>query len=146
MTTQNMIYPGVHSTASVETIFINGYRLDICEVNAAHFDLLYNGNNASKPMARYFLEIEGRHIVSYKAAEGFFNQFGDCRWDFFCRAKSDIKKHVQDFEAIIADCISMSAKIESKPAMAAMILPKLEYKKTRLLERFGIKFNYEHHK
>ena len=120
--------------------------MDNCEVNAAHFDLLYNGNGASKPMARYFLEIENRHIVSYKTAEDFFNRFGECRWDFFCRGKSDIKKYVQDFEAIISDCISMSGKIASKPAMAAMILPELEYKKTRLLEIFGVKFNYEHYK
>lgn len=146
MGTQAMIFPGVHSTQSVETIFIEGYRLDICEVNPAHYDLLYNGTGASKPMGRYFLEVENKHIVSYKTSEGYFAQTGQCRWDFFCHAKSDIKKQVQEFESLISDCIFISAKIAAKPAMSSMLLPKLEYKKTRLLERYGVKFNYNNHK
>jgi len=140
MATKNMIFPGSHSTANVETVFVSSYRLDICEVASNHFEFLYNENKHSKPMGRYFLEVEGKHIVSYKISEDYFNTTGECRWDFFCRSKSDVKKMVQEFEALIADCASLSAKITQKPAMESMIFPKLKYKSDRLLQRFGVRF------
>lgn len=139
MTTQTMIYPGVHSTESVETIFIDGYQINICEANAAHYEYLQNDGRSRKPMGRFFMEVEG-HIVNYNIAADYHAKTGECRWEFFCKQKCDIKSWVSDFEETLDAAKSMAARINAKPVIATMIQPKLDMKIARLRDRYGVTF------
>lgn len=132
-----MIYPGIHSTANVETIFVDGYQVNICEVAPSHYEYLLPNGAWAKPGGRYFLEVEG-FIVNYNYAARYHMKTGECRWDFFCVAKSDVKSWVNDLEKMLSDIEAWKNKMAKMPYAKSMVLPKIESTAKRLRERFGI--------
>lgn len=130
-----MIFPGAHSIKSVETIFVDGLRFDICEVAEHHF--CYITSRTGKPQNRYFLDCEGT-IMFYNYAVEYHAATGQCRWDFFTRGKSDLKKEIAQFEERYKTLESLRDKLANKPAMAGLLQPKIDWIASCIKERYGI--------
>lgn len=133
----SMIFPGNGATVNNETIFVEGFRFDICEVAPSHYEYLNPGTTtrgASKPASRFFLSVEENFIVNYQIAVKWHSQTGQCRYDWFCAAKSDCKRWIADFEKELAIIERAAPKTEEGIA-------KLQAKKNWVKERFGIRLS-----
>ena len=110
-----MIYPSNTAAPSIETIFVNGVRFDLCEVCREGYNML---NDAKY---RFFVVVEESHIINYEGAEKWFNATGETRWGLFCYTKADCKKYVSQFEEYGDTIKRLSVKSDSV---------KGEYKRT----------------
>lgn len=135
---ENMIYPGLHSTAKVETFFVEGIQINICEVAPSHYEYLICSHPGKKPAGRYFMEVEGL-VVNYAHAKELHSKIGQCRWDLFCADRAFFMVKVKEVEQLLATVASITSRIEQKPATRGMIEPKLIAAKKRLLDHYGIK-------
>lgn len=129
----NMIFPGNSAVVNNETIFVEGFRFDICEVAPSHYEFLNVGTakGSSKPAGRFFLSVEESHIVNYNIAADWHSKTGECRYGFFCASKSDCKRWISDFEKEFAIVSKSNPKTEEGIA-------KLKSKKNWIKHRYGI--------
>ena len=137
MATQ-LFYPSADSAPSIETIFIDGHRFDICEVQECHFDLLLPAGNFKKPGGRFFVAVENDFIVNYRHTEKLHAAGIENRWDFFCLAKSDCKDIIKQFEEAVKSLNSMRASLDKHPKMAYTLQPRIDAKINSIFERYGL--------
>ena len=92
-----MTYPSATAAPSIETLFVNGFKFDICELDKSAYNMI-----ADKKF-RFFLCCEDQ-IIGIDSANKYFEKTGDVRWDLFCFSKSDcmdrINKVQSDLETI----------------------------------------------
>lgn len=136
----NLLYPGSDSAKSIETIFIDGYRFDICEVIPALYEYLAPKGKFSKPMARFFVEVEERHVVRYHHTEKLHLAGCENRWDMFCMGKAEAFAMIAAFETMLTDYNRMSTTLQNKPHFAFNLQPKIDSLKTRAADIYGIQF------
>lgn len=137
----NLLYPGSGSATSIETIFIDGYRFDICEVMSHCYEYLAPKGKYSRPMARFFVEVEERHVVRYDHTEKLHLAGCENRWDMFCMGKAEAKAKITAFETMLTDYNRMSTNLKNKPHFAFNLQPKIDSLKTRIFEIYGIKLS-----
>ena len=89
---KDMVYPSATAAPSIATEFVNGIKFDICEVDKAAYNMLYNKAN------RFFLCVDD-NIVGIESAEKFAAATGEVRWDLFCCTKSDCLSKIKAFQA-----------------------------------------------
>ncbi len=135
----NLLYPGSGSATSIETIFIDGYRFDICEVMSHCYEYLAPKGKYSRPMGRFFVEVEERHVIRYHHTEKLHAAGMENRWDFFCMDKSSAKAKVAEFETMPNDYNRLVDALEKKPMFTFSLQPKIDSLKTRIFEVYGIK-------
>jgi hypothetical protein len=125
-----MTYPSATVAPVVYTDFINGVKLDICEVDRACYDLLYNTT------ARYFLVVDDEHICFYASAEEYFKKTGECRWDLFCCTKQYCKDMIKSFSDA-HDVIERHLSRAEKPAFKVLATIEADKVRARMIKTFG---------
>lgn len=130
---EDMIYPSTSCAPVVYTEFVNGIRFDVCEVIPQCFEYLCDKKY------RFFLSVEDMHIISYSAAEKWFEHSGDTRWDFFCSTIGDVKSWIKDYEKTYDQVKRWNELVMQKPGIKPMILPKISAANQYCLNRFGVK-------
>lgn len=125
-----MTYPSETVAPSIHTDFVNGIKFDICEVDKACYDMLYNKT------ARYFLVVEDAHICFYASAEQYHAQTGECRWDLFCRTKQECKDLIKTFSDAY-DVIERHLARAEKPAFKVLATIDANKVRERMIKTFG---------
>jgi len=103
-----MIYPSNTAAPSIVTEFVNGIKFDVCEVDSAAYDMLFN------KASRFFLCCED-NIVGIEFAEEYAAKTGEVRWDLFCGTKSDMLNKIKSAQADL----EAFEKWNSKPGFLA---------------------------
>lgn len=131
----NMIYPGNGATLKTETFFVDGVKFDICEVHPSHYEYLskLTAKGSSKPSARFFLAVEDSHVVRYNHAEFYFQQTGECRYDFFCMGRAECKGLISMFEKEVDLINSANPKTDEAAK-------RLQGRKDRINKLFGTNY------
>ena len=125
-----MTYPSATVAPVIHTDFINGVKLEICEVDKACYDMLYNTT------ARYFLVVDDEHICFYASAEEYHSKTGECRWDLFCRTKQECKDLIQVFSNAY-DVIERHMARAEKPAFKVLATIEADKVRARMIKTFG---------
>ena len=131
MNKEQMIYPSETAAPSVYTEFINGVKFDICEVYKGCYDLL------NSPKYRFFVCVEDNHICGYESADKFFASTGECRWDIFCKTKSDCKILIQEFSKSHDMIEKLLKRAENKPTLKRSSMGKVNSIRERMISIFG---------
>lgn len=125
-----MTYPSTSVAPSIHTDFINGVKFDICEVDKACYDMLYNET------ARYFLVVDDEHICFYDSADDYYTKTGECRWDLFCRTKQECKDLIKIFSDA-HDIIERHLLRSEKPAFKLLATIDADKVRARMIKTFG---------
>lgn len=86
-------FPGETVTPSVETIYIEGYKFDICEFNTD----IARSEFKVKKAARFFLIVEDS-FYNYSTLERGMSLIGVDIWETYCASKAEINALIKDFE------------------------------------------------
>lgn len=125
-----MTYPHETVAPSIHTDFINGVKLDICEVDKSCYDML------SSSKARFFVCVEDNHICFHEAAEKFFNATGECRWDFFCKTKAECLDLINQFSDAYDSIEKWMERAERTPALKRSSMEKVNSIRTKMMNIF----------
>lgn len=134
-----ILFPGNGSADSIETIFVDGYRFDICEVKPDFYEYLAPSGKFKQPAERFFVEVENKHIINYAHAERLHLIGVKNRWDIFCTGKSVVKRYITMFETYLADYKRMTELLDTNPKFTYSLQPKIDFLKSSVLEVYGIK-------
>ena len=104
-----MTYPSPSVAPSVYTAFVNGIKLDICEVIPAAYDMLLS------KQYRFFLCVEDDFICKYKYAQKLFDKTGEDRWDMFCMTKSECMDLILKFNGHYEKIVLIEQQSIDKP-------------------------------
>ena len=125
-----MIYPSPTAAPSVETLFVNGVKFDICEVDKAGYDMLLSPRN------RFFICVEDNHICGYEIAEKFFQKTNEIRWDLFCKTKGECISLVHEFSNAYDSIIKLNQRAKEKPLLKDSCYKKVHSIRSRMMEIF----------
>jgi len=131
--TTTATYPSSTVAPSIETLFVNGIKFDICELIKEAYDMIVDKR------FRYFVCVEDNHIVQFSACEKYFQVTGETRWDFFCITKGECIAWVNDYQQQCDKVASYNQSLAKKPLMRQMIAPKIQAINERCLTLFGVK-------
>ena len=134
----DLLFPGSGSASSIETIFIEGYKFDICEVLPHCYEYLAPKGKYSRPMGRFFVEVEDNYVVRYDHTVKLHEAGCKNRWDMFCMGRSEAKAKVAAFETMLNDYTRMCDSLRNKPHFAFNLQPKIDLLKSRVFEIYGI--------
>ena len=129
-------YPS--AAASTETMFVSGYKFDICEVHPCNDEFILPANGMSRNGARYFIEVEGRFIVGFDKAESLHRSGCYNRWDVFCMSKSSAKEKVLRFAKLFEDLKHLQSVYDMRPKQNIMLLPKIDFLKSAIMKGYGV--------
>lgn len=135
----SLYYPSASTCPSVKTIFVEGYKFDICEVGQCHYDMLLP-DKFKKPSGRFFVAVDDNFIVGFKFVEDLHEKGVENRWEMFCTSLSDAKYKIEQFEKLLFDFNRINALVEKHPNRKSMYQPKIESIRKSILERYNIKF------
>ena len=127
-----MIYPSESVAPSIFTDFVNGIKIDICEVDKAAHNML----NSSKE--RFFLVVEDNHIVRYDSAVSYFEKTGEVRWDLFCGTKQDCINMITEFSDAFIKISANLQRMESKPVFTISCMGVITPIRERMINKFGV--------
>lgn len=127
---QEMPYPDENIAPSIRTEYVNGVKLEICEVQKAHYDKLYTSRS------RFFLKVDGSFIYKYAGAANFYTETGKIRWDFFCMEKQECMDLVAEYANIYERMLKMQKYI-AKPNFKIPYTGKMNALIENTVQRFG---------
>jgi len=131
-----LTYPHETVAPSIETLFVDGIRFDICEVIPSAYDMLYDFAGKKKPSNRFFVCVEERWIYKWDYANEMAQFHGDT-WRHFCFTKSECKSYVMDFQNAIDFINKQYERIDRSPNFKVSLLPQIAKKKQ------WVKTNYQ---
>lgn len=127
-------YPHHTLAPVIETIFIDGFKFEICEFNTEIARKEYNVDKSK----RFFLVVED-NFYNHNWLEQYGAIIGDKVWRMYCSDKSVIQAIINDFEDAL-NSIETWSKRASKIAEGKYNSPmvKVNELKKSLKDRFGI--------
>lgn len=134
-----LIYPSATSAPSVETMFIEGVKFDICEVVPGLYNMLQPGLNGKKPGSRFFICVEDNFICRYSASEQYFKETGQARWDFFAMGRAECRAYVLQYEESCNKVARLQESMSKRTNSVTMYQPMIDKENDLCIQRFGIK-------
>lgn len=131
---KTMTYPHHTIAPSVETIFVDGYKFDICEFKGEQAQKEYGINKKS----RFFLMVEDEYF-NLETLEKGGEKLGDDIWSIYCADKAHWKHFITEFEAKLFHIKKLKERAERiKSGFINSPLCKIESIKADIKKRYGV--------
>lgn len=134
-----MLYPSVDIAPSVETLFVNGVKFDICEATPSVYNLcpftLRSGRK--KPAQRFFLITEDLFLYGEKNCKNYCKVLGCDTFEGCAFTKKDALALVDDYQKYADRVKALRERAIKQPFMQQKIAEKVRSISQNVIDRYG---------